>query len=211
MKKRQRAPAARPKDGRSGEGECSTPDTPGRVTRCPPLGALLLSPQHAKPACKGMGTGVGDEPPRPHPWLSRKGDRAPRVPAQRTGSWGREGAQPWTSLTQAPGAPSRGPSCCCHSAESTLARACAVGLVTGPAPAPPTPRTKCQRSPAARPRAGGWGGESAQARTSLTEARSAPPWMPSCRLESAKCPPARACAVALMKGPQGRIPHAQQK
>ena len=58
---------------------------------------------------------------------------------QRTGGRGWESARPRTPHTQARGAPPGAPSYGPHSAQSQLARAHAVGLVTGPPPAPPTP------------------------------------------------------------------------
>ena len=73
-------------------------------------------------------------PPHPQPVGS-----GPQQPAQRAGSRGWESARPRTPHTRAKGAP-RASSCRPHSAQSQLARARAVGLVTGPhARIPPAP------------------------------------------------------------------------
>ena len=75
--------------------------------------------------------------------------------------------------------PPSAPSCRSHSAQSQLARARAVGLVTGPhAGNPPHPQRvgSGPRQPAQR--AGSWGWESAPPRTPHTQARGAPPGHP---------------------------------
>ena len=73
-------------------------------------------------------------------------------------------------------APPRAPSCRPHSAQSQLARARAVGLVTGPharTPPHPQPVGSGPRQPAQRAGSRGW--ESARPRTPHTQARGAPP------------------------------------
>ena len=77
-KKAQLAPAARPKVGRSGEGECPTPDTPHRGTRRSPQGAPLLPSRHAKPAVKSVRFGVGEGFPRSHPLRRRRTGSGPQ-------------------------------------------------------------------------------------------------------------------------------------
>ena len=76
----------------------------------------------------GLVTGPHARIPRTHSqWVVGPG----RTP-ERTRGLGWESARPRTPDTQARGAPPRAPSCRCHSAQSQLARARAVGLVTGP-------------------------------------------------------------------------------
>ena len=73
-------------------------------------------------------------------------------------------------------APPRAPSCGPHSAQSQLAKARAVGFVTGPhAPTPPLPQPvgSGPRQPAQRAGSREW--ESARPRTPHTQARGAPP------------------------------------
>ena len=98
--------------------------------------------------------------------------------------------------------PPRAPSCRPHSAQSQLARARALGLVTGPharTPPHPQPVGSGPRQPAQRAGSRGW--ESAQPRTPHSQARGAPPGtlMP---------PPqhARVRAVGLVTGPHARDP-----
>ena len=105
------------------------------------------------------------------------------------------------------GAPPRAPSCRPHSAQSQLARARAVGWVTGPqagAPPHPQPVGSGLRQPAQRAGSRGW--ESAPHRTPHTQAGSAPPRAPSCCLHSAQSHLARARAVGLVTNPHARIP-----
>ena len=103
--------------------------------------------------------------------------------------------------------PPRAPSCRPDSAQSQLARARAVGLVTGPHAR--TPRTHSQwvvgpgRTPE-RTRGRGW--ESARPRTPHTQAGGAPPRAPSCRPHSAQSQLARVRAVGLVTGPRARTP-----
>ena len=109
-------------------------------------------------------------PPHPQPVGS-----GPRQPAQRAGGRGRESARPRTPHTQARGAPPRAPSCRPHSAQSQLARARAVGLVTGPhARTPPHPQPVGSGPWQPAQRAGSREWESARPRTPHTQARGAP-------------------------------------
>ena len=110
---------------------------------------------------------------RPHPQSVGSG---PRQPVQRGGKSGV--GEPPTPDGPHPGKrrPPRAPSCRPHSAQSQLARARAVGLVTGPhTSTPPHPQSvgSGPRQPAQR--AGSRGSESAQPRTPHTPARGGPP------------------------------------
>ena len=111
-------------------------------------------------------------PPRPHPPQPQPVGRGPGRTPKRTRGRGRESARPRTPHTQARGAPTRATSWRPHSAQSQLARARAVGLVTGP-----HARTHSQWvvGPGRTPeRTSGRGWESARPRTPGTQARSAP-------------------------------------
>ena len=121
--------------------------------RTPLTGALLAPPSHGDTllppprrtttARNRVRCGVGDGPPRPHP---------PRPKTKRSGPWphapgtdgrGRESAHPWTTFTDATGAPPPGsPSCRPHSPQRQLAGACAAGLMTGPRARIPRPQKK---------------------------------------------------------------------
>ena len=141
-------------------------------------------------------------PPHPQPVGS-----GPRQPAQRAGSRGRESARPRTPHTRAEGAPPWSPSCRPHSAQSQLARARAVGLVTGPhARTLPHPQLVASGPWQPAQRAGSRGWESARPRMPQTQARGAPRRAPSCRLHSAQSQLARAHAVGLVTGPHARTP-----
>ena len=97
----------------------------------------------------GLVTGPDARTP-PHPQPVGSG---PRQPAQRAGSRGSESARPRTPHTQAGVAPPRAPPCRSHSAQSQLARARAMGLVTGPharTPPHPQPVGSGPRQPAQR-------------------------------------------------------------
>ena len=74
------------------------------------------------------------------------------------------------------GRPPRAPSCRPHSAQSQLARARVVGLVTGPHARPPRTHSQWVVGPGRTPqRTRGQGWESARPRTPHTQARGAPP------------------------------------
>ena len=103
----------------------------------------------------------------------------PRQPARRAVSRGWESARPRTPHTQARGALPLAPSCRPQSAQSQLARARAVGLVTGPharSPPQPQPVGSGPRQPAQRAGSRGW--ESARPRTPYTQAGGAPSGRP---------------------------------
>ena len=95
--------------------------------------------------------GVGERPPRRHhPHPQSVGNRPrPQTPMTGGGVW--ESAESRTPRSQARGAPAQAPWCRSYSAQGQLARARAVGLVTGTNAH--TPRTQIQwvTGPAARP------------------------------------------------------------
>ena len=109
--------------------------------------------------------------PRTHSqWVVGPG----RTP-ERTRGRGRESARPRTPHTQARGAPPRAPSCRCHSAQSQLARARAVELVTGPHARTPDTHSQWVVGPGRTPeRTSSRGWKSARPQTPHTVARGAP-------------------------------------
>ena len=162
-------------DERSGVGECPTPDPPPPRQDATPLGTLMLPAQRAKPARKSARCGVGDGSPRrqslhPQPVGS--------------GPWPHAGREEWSGIGERPTRdaphpgkrrPPRAPTCCPHSAQSLLARARAVGLVTGPHTRTPSTLSQWVVGPGRKPeRTSGQGWESARPRTPHTQARGAP-------------------------------------
>ena len=164
-------------------------------------------PQRAKPARKSACCGVGDGSPYPHPLLPQPVGSGPRPHAPKD-EWSGVGERP-TPDAPDPGkrGPPEAPSCRPHSAQSQLARARAVGMVTGPHTR--SPRTHSQwvvglsRTPE---RTSGRRRESARPRTPHTQAQGAPPRAPSCRPQSAQGQLARARAVGLVTGRHARTP-----
>ena len=189
----------------SGVGERPTPDAQYPGKRRSPRGTLVPPPQRAKPARKSARGGVRDRSPRPHLPQPQPVGSGPRPHARKDKWSGWESARPLTPHSQARGAPPGAPSCHLHSAQSKLARARAVELVTGPHAL--TPRTHSQwlmglgRTPQ---RTGGRGWESAQSRTPRPEAP--PPRAPSCHPHSAQSQLPRARAVGLVTDPHARTP-----
>ena len=169
-------------------------------------------PQRAKPARKRPRCGVGDGSPRPHPPHPQPVGSGPRPHARKEG-WSGEGERP-TPDAPHPGKrrPPRAPSCRPHSAQSQLARARAVGLVTGPDAR--IPRTHSQRVMGPGPQAGKeeWSGlgESPTPDTQ-PQAGGAPPSAPSCRPHSAQSLHASVRAVGLVTGPHTRIPRTHSR
>ena len=104
------------------------------------------------------------------------------------------------------GAPPWAPSCRPHSAQSQLARARAVGLVTGPEPRTPRTHSQWVVGPGHTPEGTtGRGSESARPRTPRTQTRGAPPRAPPCRPHSSQSKLARARAVGLVTFPHACI------
>ena len=125
----------------SGRGwESARPRTPHTQARRAPPWAPSCRPhsapsQHARARAVGLVTGPHARTPRNHSqWVVHPG-----CMSQRTVGRGWESAPARTPHIRARGAPLGVPSCCPHSAQSQLARARAVGLVTNPKPAPPVP------------------------------------------------------------------------
>ena len=111
-----------------------------------------------------------------------------------------------TPLTGAQSAPPRGGLCSPHSAQSQLARACAVGLVTFPPPAAPLPTKKGKRTAAARPRDKRLGEGDCPTPDTSQKARRPSPKATSSHPDGAQCEPAGARAVGLVTGPHARTP-----
>ena len=136
----------------------------------------MAPPQRAKPGRKSARFGVRDGSPRPHPPHPQPVGSGPRPHSPNDGRSG-VGERP-TPDAPHPGKrrPPRAPSCRPHSAQSQLARAPAVGLVTGPhAHTPRTHRQWVVGPGRTRERTGGRGWESARPRTPHTQARDAFP------------------------------------
>ena len=155
---------------------------------------------------------MGGGSPRPHPPHPGPVGSGPR-PHVRKDDWSGVGERP------SPEAPNpvkgrlpRAPSCRPHSAQSQLAEARAVGLVTGPHAR--TPRTHSQwvvgpgRTPEGT-RGQGW--ESVCPRTPLHPGKGRPARAPSCRPYSAQIQLARARAVGLVAGHHARSPRTQRQ
>ena len=143
------------------------------------MGTLMPPPQRTKPARKSARCGVGDGSPRSHPPHPQPVGSGPR-PHGRTDERSGMGERP-TPDAPRPGKrrPQRAPSCRPHSAQSQLAKARAVGLVTGPHA--PTVRTRSQWvvGPGRTPeRTSGRGWERACPRTPDYQARGFPPGRP---------------------------------
>ena len=159
--------------------ESARPRTPHTQARGAPPGTLMPPPQRAKPARESARCGVGDGSPRPHLPRPQPLGSGPR-PHARKDEWSGVGERP-TPDAPHPGKrrPPRASSCRPQGAQSQLARARALGLVTGSHAR--TPRTHSQwvvgpgRMPE-RTRGRGW--ESARLRTPHTQARGAPPGHP---------------------------------
>ena len=157
-------------------------DVSGRPTPrqgAPPPGTLIQPPQRAKAARKSARCGIGDGSPHPHPPHPQPVGSGPR-PHARKDEWSGVGERPTQDAPHpGKGRPPRAPSYRPHSAQRQLARAGAVGLVTGPHAR--TPRTHSQwvvgpgRTPE-RTSGRGWG--SARPKTPHTQARCAPPGHP---------------------------------
>ena len=173
------APAAHPEGGQSGVGERPTPDAPQPGKRRPPRAPSCrphsAQSQLARARAVGLGTGPhAHTPPHPQPVGS-----VPLQSAQRAGSRRWESGPPRRPHNQCRRCSSWAPSCRPHSAQSQLARARAVGLVTGPhARTPPQPQLvgSGPRQPAQRAGSRGW--ESARPRTPHSKARGAHPGRP---------------------------------
>ena len=160
-------------------GERPTPDTPHPGMRRPPQAPSCrphsAQSQHARVRAVGLVTGPhARNPPNPQPVGS-----GPR-PHARTDERSVVGERP-TPDAPHPGRrrPPRAPSCRPKSAQSQLAKARAVGLVTGPHARTPRNHSQWVVGPGRTPeRTRGRGWESARPRTPHTQARGAPPGRP---------------------------------
>ena len=179
--------------------------------RRPPQ-ALVPPPQRGNPARKSARCGVGDGSPRPHPPHPQPPGSGPRPHARKDEWWG-VGERPTLDAPHAANRrPPRAPSCGPHNAKSQLARARAVGLVTGPHAHTPRAHSQWVVGPDRTPqRTGGRGCESAPSRTPHTQARGAPPRPPSCCPNSAPSQHAGARSVGLVTGPHARTPRTHSK
>ena len=150
----------------------------------------------------GLMTAPKTRSPRTHSqWVVGPG----RTP-ERTSGRGGEAPDPGRP-TPRQEAPPRAPSCCPHHAQSQLARARAVGLVTGPHARTPGTQSQLVVGPGRTPeRTSGWGWESARPRTPHTQARGAPLRVPSCHPHSAQSQLARVRPVGLVTGPHACTP-----
>ena len=167
------------KDEWSGPGERPTPDAPQPGKRRPPR-APSCCPHSAQSQLAGAGaeglvTGSHVRIPRTHSrWLVGPG----RTP-ERTSGRGWESARPRTLHTQAGDVPPRAPSCHPQSAQSQLARARALGLMTGPHARISRTHSQWVVGPGRTPqRTSGRGCKSARPRTLHTQATGAPPGHP---------------------------------
>ena len=165
-------PGPRPNGRAVGDGRALSPGRPTHGQEAsPPLGALLPPPQHARARAVGLVTGPHAHTPRTHSqWVV-----GPGRPPERTGGQGGEKARPRTPHTQTRGAPPRAPLCRPHSAQSQLARARAVRLVTCPHAHSPPPTVSGYWAPAARPKGRALGGRKAPDPGRPTHRPEAPP------------------------------------
>ena len=92
-------------DGRSGVGECQSPDAPHLGKRRPPPGTLMPPPQRAKPARKSVRCGVGEGSPCPTSRTHSQWVVGPSRTPELTRGRRLESARPRTPHTQARGAP----------------------------------------------------------------------------------------------------------
>ena len=156
----------------SGRGwESARPRTPQIQARgAPPPGTLMPPPQRAKRARKSARGGIGGGSPHPQPPHPQPVGSGPR-PHARKDEWSGMGERPTLDAPN-PGKrpPPRAPSCRPHSAQSWLARARALGLVTNPHARTPGTHSQWVVGPGSTPqRTGGRGWESAQSRTPRQE------------------------------------------
>ena len=165
----------------SGRGwESARPRTPHTQETGPPPGAPSCCPHSAQSQlARARAVGVGDGSPRRHPPHPQPVGSGPRPHAPKD-EWSGVGERPSPDAPH-PGKrrPPRAPSCRPHGAPRQHARACAVGLVTGPHAR--IPRTHSQWVVGhghAPERTSGRGWESARPRTPRTQARGAPPGRP---------------------------------
>ena len=184
---------------------------PGRPTsrqEAPPPGALVPPPQRAKPARKSAACGVGDNSPRPQPPHPQPVGGGPRPHAPEEGR--SAVVERPTPEAPRPGKrrPPWAPSCRPHSAQSQLARARAVGLVTGTRAHNLRTHSQWVVGRGRMPQnTSGRAWESSHPRTPHTQARGAPPQAPMCRPHSTQSQLARARAVGRVTRHHANSPH----
>ena len=201
-------PGPPPRGRAVGRGRAPDPGRPTHRQEAPPTGALMPPPQRAKPARKSARCRVGAGSPRPHPRHPQAVGRGPRLHAPKDARSGVEerptSDAPHTGKRRPHWAPSGRP----HSAQTQLARARAVGVVTCPHAC--TPRTHSQWVVGIRPHAPRDGRSGLGERPTLDAPHTGkrrPPRAPSCRLHSTQSQLARARAVCWETGPQAHDPH----
>ena len=161
--------------------------------------------QRAKPAHKSARCGVGDMSSRPQPPHPQPVGSGP-LPHARKDEWSGAVESPTPDASH-PGKrrPSQALSCRPQSAKNQLARARAVGLVTGPQARNSRTDSQWVVGPGRTPqRTGGRG--MGERPTPDAQARCPPPRAPSCRPHSAQSQLRRARAVGLVTGPYARTP-----
>ena len=210
-----RALSARPRGQPVGRGRAPNPGrpTPRQETPPPPLGALVPPQQRAKPARKSARCGVRDGFPRSQPPHPRPVGNGHPPHAPRTGRRAWESAQSLTPHTQARGAPPpRAPSCRHYSAQSQLARACAVAFVTGLHTQTPRTHSQWEAGPGRTPQGQtvGRGRARNPGRPTLRQ-ETPPPRAPSCRPHRPQSRLARAHTGRLVTGPHAHSPHAHSQ
>ena len=198
-------PGSPPRGRAVGGGRAPDPGRPTPRQEAPPPGRPRAAPTARKASSKERALWGWWRVPTPAPprtqsqWVA-----GPGSPPRGRAVGGGRAPNPERPTPRAE-APPRAPSCHPHSAQSQLARARAVGLVTGPharIPPHPQPVGSGPRQPAQR--AGSL--ESARPRTPHTEAGGVPPRAPSCRPHSAQSQLEKARAVGLVTGPHARTP-----
>ena len=172
---------------------------PPRAPSCHPNSAQS---QARKGARVGLVTGPHAHPSHPKPVGSEPRPDAPKD--ERSGVGERRTLDaPHLRKKQPP----RVPWCHLHSAQSQLARARGVGLVTGPHAHPPHPQPVGSGPRPHAPKDERSGVREHPTPDTPHPGKRSPPRAPSCRLHSAQSQLARARAVGLVTGPLAHCPH----
>ena len=118
-------------DERSGVGERPSPDAPHHGKRRPPQAHSCCPHSSQSQLARARAVGLVMGPHASAPRTNSQWVVGPSRTPKRTSCRGWERARPQTPRTQTRGVPPWAASCRPHSAQSQLARACTVGLVTG--------------------------------------------------------------------------------